>query len=53
MVWVEIEPSGEFEKEEAASTAQTDFVDDGSIPNISDPNLVISNSGLPDQHPSV
>ena len=42
MVWVEIEPSGEFEKEEAASTAQTDFVDDGSIPTISDPNLELS-----------
>ena len=42
MVWVEIEPSWDFEKEEAARTAQTDFVDDGSIPNISDPNLEIS-----------
>ena len=42
MVWVEIEPSWDFEKEEAARTAQTDFVDDGSIPNVSDPNLEIS-----------
>ena len=42
MVWVEIEPSWDFEKEEAARTAQTDFVDDGSIPTISDPNLELS-----------
>ena len=39
MVWVELESSWVFEKEEAASTANTNFVDDGKTPTISDPNL--------------
>ena len=42
MVWVENEHTNDFEKEEAARTAMTNFVDDGKSPNKSDPNLTIS-----------
>ena len=41
MVWVENELSKDFEKEEAARTAMTNFVGDGNIPDISDPNLIL------------
>ena len=42
MVWVENEPTNDFEKDEAIGTAMTNFVDDGNTPNISDPNLKLS-----------
>ena len=45
MVWVEeIDVAEVFENEGAACAANSNFVDEGKVPNISNPNLYNSSS---------